>query len=63
MPQPRTPLLNRSQVRRYVMEVAKTRAHRFTRVSGEFLLTCEAHLKEFIRGHLHRHPSKGRTIR
>ena len=59
----KTKLLNRSQVKKFTMAMAKEhRAHKFTRVGGEFYLKCEAHLKEFIRGYLHRLPSKGKTI-
>ena len=56
-------LINRRHVKLFAMEMAKTRAHKFTRVSQEFFLKCEANLKEFIRGHIHRHPSVGKTIR
>ena len=37
-------------------------AHKFTRVGSAFLLTCEGQLKEFIRSHVRRLPSKGKTI-
>ncbi len=42
--------------------MAKDRAHRFTRVGGEFLLKCEGRLKEFIRCYVRQLPSKGKTI-
>jgi hypothetical protein len=58
----KTILINRSQVRQFALESAKVRAHRFTRVSSEFLFTCEAHLKEFVRAYVRRLPSKGKTI-
>ena len=58
----KTPLLYRSRVRQFTLEIAKKRVHRFTRVGDEFLLKCEANTKEFIRQYVHRHPSKGKTI-
>jgi hypothetical protein len=58
----KTKLINRSQVRQFALESAKVRAHKFTRVSAEFLFTCEAQLKEFICSHTRRMPSKGKTI-
>ena len=58
----KTKLINRTQVREFARETARSRAHRFTRVSGQFLFTCEAQLKEFIRAYIRRLPSKGRTI-
>ena len=56
-------LINRSKVKEFALLMAKARAHKFTRVSGEFLAKCEGHLKEFIRNSVHRLPSKGKTIR
>lgn len=56
-------LLNRKQVRAYALDVAKSRAHKFTRVSEEFLVDCEAQLKAMIRERVHRLPSVGRTIK
>lgn len=59
----KTKLLNRQQVKAFTLEMAKNRAHKFTRVGGEFYLKAEAQLKEFIRGYLHRLPSVGKTIK
>ncbi len=42
-------LINRKQVKQFALDMAKTRAHKFTRVGGDFFLKCEANLKEFIR--------------
>lgn len=56
-------LINRSKVKEFALQMAKGRAHKFTRVSGEFLAKCEGQLKEFIRNSVHRLPSKGKTIR
>jgi hypothetical protein len=58
-----TRLLNRKQVKEFALETAKSRAHKFTRVGSEFYVTCEAYLKQYIRGHIQRHPSVGKTIK
>ncbi len=55
-------LINRSKVKQFALEMAKSRAHKFTRVGGDFIAKCEAHLKTFIRDYVHRLPSKGKTI-
>ncbi len=55
-------LINRKHVKEFALEMAKRRAHKFTRVGGEFFLKCEGNLKEFIRNQVQRHPSKGKTI-
>jgi len=55
-------LINRRQVKQFALELAKSRAHKFTRVGGNFLLQCEVTLKEFMRGYIQRLPSKGKTI-
>ena len=56
-------LLNKRRVKTYALDIAKSRAHKFTRVGGEFLIKCEANLKGFIRNEIQRLPSKGKTIR
>lgn len=55
-------LINRKHTKQFALDMAKNRAHKFTRVGGEFFLKCEANLKEFIRNHVQRLPSKGKTI-
>ena len=59
----RVRLLNRKNVREFALEMAKHRAHKFTRVGGDFFLKCEGHLKSFIRSEVQRHPSVGKTIK
>ena len=56
-------LLNRKHVREFALEMAKSRAHKFTRVGAEFFLRCEGQLKAFIRSEVQRHPSVGKTIK
>ena len=55
-------LINRKHVKEFALEMAKSRAHKFTRVGKGFLAQCEASLKNFIRDYIHRLPSKGKTI-
>ena len=55
-------LINRKKVREFALEMAKHRAHKFTRVGGKFLVKCEANLRTYIRNSVHSLPSKGKTI-
>ena len=55
-------LINRSKVKKFALEMAKGRAHKFTRVGSEFFIKCEGNLKEFIRNQVHSLPSKVKTI-
>jgi len=56
-------LINKRAVKRYAMKVAADRHHRYTRISLEFYDKVEGFLRQFIRDHVHRLPSKGRTIK
>jgi len=56
-------MIYRSKVKAFALEMAKSRSHKFTRVGKEFYDKCEANLKEFIRNQVHRHPSKGITLK
>jgi hypothetical protein len=62
MSQVKLKLINRSQVKQFALHMAKTRAHKFTRVGGPFLMQCEYHLQDYIRNYIHCLPSKGKTI-
>jgi hypothetical protein len=55
-------LINKKHVKEFALEMAKDRAHKFSRVGNDFLQKCEGNLKEFIRGYVRRLPSKGKTI-
>jgi hypothetical protein len=55
-------LINRSKVKEFALEMAKHRAHKFTRVGSGFFIKCEANLRTFIRNQVHSLPSKGKTI-
>ncbi len=56
-------LVSRKHVKLFALAMAQSRAHRFTRVSGDFYIRCETVLKHFIRGYIQRLPSVGKTIR
>jgi hypothetical protein len=55
-------LISKKHVKLFALAAAQHRAHKFTRVGGEFYLQCEANLKQFIRDYVHRLPSVGKTI-
>ena len=55
-------MINKRLVRAFALQMAKERHHKFTRVGAGFYAQCEANLKAFIRGHVMRMPSKGKTI-
>jgi hypothetical protein len=60
-------LICASKCKKFALEIARSnpaeiKAKKFTRVSQEFLLHCEANLKEFIRNRVRSHPSKGKTL-
>ena len=56
-------MINKKHVKLFALEMAKSRAHKLTRVGSEFYIKCEANLKEFIRNQVQRHPSIGKTIK
>ena len=58
----KTPLIKRSHVRKFTLDAAKSRTHKFTRVGGEFYIKCEANLRQFIRNQVHSLPCVGKTI-
>lgn len=73
--QPTTPAKTRmkfnlicaSKCKRFALDIAKSnpapsRAKMFSRVSEEFLLSCEVALKNHIRSRVTSHPSKGKTL-
>jgi hypothetical protein len=58
----KTRLISRKQVKCYALAAASHRAHKFTRVSADFFVKVEGHVKQFIRDYVGRLPSKGKTI-
>ena len=56
-------MINRRKVKLFALEMAKSRAQKFTRVGQEFYDRCEVNLKQFIRSQVHQHPSVGKTIK
>ena len=57
-----TKLISRKHVKACALSMAQSRTHKFTRVSGEFFIKVEAHVKDFIRNYVRSLPSKGKTI-
>ncbi len=52
-----------SKCKAFALEFAEAnRAQKFTRVSEEFLISCEAALKSHIQSRIKSHPSKGKTL-
>lgn len=53
----------RSKCKQFALEFAKAnRAHKFTRVSEEFLLSCEIAIRNHIQSRIKSHPSSGKTL-
>jgi hypothetical protein len=55
-------LINRRNVKQFALEIAANRFHRFTPVGEDFFIKCGANLKAFVRQHVERLPSKGKTV-
>lgn len=58
-----TPLINRAKVKELALACAQNRARKFSRVSGDFLLAANAHLRAFVNDRVASHPSKGVTLK
>lgn len=61
-------LICASKVKKFALDVSQSnpcqaRAKMFTRVSEEFLMACEANLKNFIHSRVKSHPSVGKTLK
>jgi len=55
---------SRECVKRIALNYAQaTRAHKFDRVSNEFLEAVEINAINFIKDRINRHPSKGQTLK
>jgi hypothetical protein len=60
----KTPLINRSRVKTLALETAaRSRAHKFTRVSEDLLVDAEAELRGWVARRVASHPSVGKTLR
>ena len=56
-------LICASKCKKLALDVSKAqRSKKFTRVGVDFLVACEANLKEFIQSRVQSHPSKGKTL-
>jgi len=58
----KTRLINREAVRELALELAKKRAHRFSRVSEDTLIQANDAVRRFLVDHVSRFPSKGKTL-
>lgn len=56
-------LLNRKAYRALLLDLAKERAHKFTRVAESAFEAAEAYLRVFAREYLWKQPGKGKTIK
>jgi hypothetical protein len=56
-------LINRAKVKDFALTMIRETRPQFTIVSKEFTDRAEAALKNWIRAEMHRHPSKGVTIK
>lgn len=72
-PSPETPLpqarykfryINKSACKKFAVEFAKVNrpANKFTRVSEDFLISCEIAVKNHIQSRVKTHPSNGKTL-
>ena len=57
-------LICASKCKKHAVEMARVLrpANKFTRVSEDFLISCEAALKAHIHSRIKAHPSKGKTL-
>ena len=55
-------LINKAGVKKFALEVAKQRFHKFSRVSKDFLDDMDACLRATIRTRVNGLPSSGKTI-
>jgi len=55
-------LINKAACKKFALEIAKLRFHKFTRVSKEFLDDMDACLRATIRTRVNGLPSSGKTI-
>lgn len=56
-------LVNKSGVRKFALDCASRRAHKFTRVSAEFYDDIEYRIRDLIRKKIEMLPSLGETIK
>jgi len=63
MPRMKYRLICASKCKKFALEFAEAnRAKEFTRVSEDFLISCEVALKLHIQSRIRSHPSKGKTL-
>lgn len=56
--------INRSACKKFAIEFAKVNrpANKFSRVSEDFLVSCEIALRNHIQSRIKTHPSNGKTL-
>jgi hypothetical protein len=59
----RDSIINRRRLRGFALAEAEQRHHKFNRVSEEFFIQADAHLKAWVRAYVHALPSVGKTIK
>lgn len=58
-----TSLLNRTNVKKFALAMAENRAHKFERVSAEFLDKAEGALRKWAADYVRSLPSVSKTIK
>lgn len=56
-------VVNQKAIRRLALDLAQKRAHKFTRVSQDFVNRIDASVKMLVLREVEALPSKGRTIK
>ena len=59
----KTPLINRSHVKKLALHCATLRARKFTRVSNDFLVAINACVTNCVATRVANHPSLGTTLK
>jgi hypothetical protein len=55
--------INASKCKKFALEFAKAnRAHKFTRVGEDFLVSCDNAVRNHIQSRVNGHPSVGKTL-
>lgn len=58
-----TKLICRANLKKYALQCAEQRAHKFDRVSDDFFVKAEANLRNFTQAYVRNLPSVGKTIK
>lgn len=55
-------LISKTHVKTFAFSMGETRAWKFTRISDDFYVRCEANLKNFVRNEIAKHATRGVTL-